>query len=695
MPPQFLQDLNRKDQIKQALQWLQADEELRRQFLADPEAIIQQWADAGHLLSDDAKRQLLRAIEKSGFEGAYDRYWRGGVVRGKQAELTISPPTYPADPGLEDVAADDAPTPQRIVNTGFAETAVPEELIGNSNPLAAAADYYFIFEVGEKLAGSIEAEDVELPTEELPPEALLQVALFTFKSEIELTPGQDVGEIRLQPDGTVRVVSLAARPDVADDLLARRLFFPVKTPAAPGRHRLRCNVYYRQTLVQSRLVTAHVAQPPAAGPALVSEVDYTLSHKLDGRQLTQMGQTRLSLMLNDNGDGTHGFRFFGEEKFKNDAELGEGELQDLIQMARGGLRMAAWGEERPYQPGDAYRYQGDFDETRFKEDVVRLALRGYRFYDALINRLAGDADQAWALADLMLKPGQVQIASKKSARLVIPAALFYDYPLDDGLKTSKYSLCPDFMAAIKNESDLTETACLQGECPSYEDDKTICPSGFWGYRHSLGLPVTVADDDDAAAAILSPETPGMAVSVSTDPNLRARPNHEKRLKKMGLGWEYADDRDATLEMLKQTESQVVYFYCHGGVQNNLPYLSVGPVGGSRITRANLRNKRIRWGEVRPLVFINGCHTTALEPEMALDLVSGFVEVSRAAGVVGTEITIFEPIAVIFAEECLRRFLVERQTIGEAIRGARLKMLQAGNPLGLVYIPYVMAGLKLA
>ncbi|MFQ5420604.1 MAG: hypothetical protein ACE5EY_09605, partial [Anaerolineae bacterium] len=681
------------DQIKQVLLWLRDDPDLRARFLADPEAVIQQWAVAGHVLSDDAKRQLLRAIEKSGFDGAYDRYWGGGVVKGSQEALTIAPPSRPVD--QEEMAAANGKAPQQIVNTGFVEADEPETLVDGAEPLAAAADYYFIFEVGEKLAGSIEAEDVELPTEELPPEALLSVALFTFKSEIELTPGQDVGEIRLQPDGTVRVVSPAAQPAVAADLLARRLFFPVKTPASPGRHRLRCNVYYRQTLVQSRLVTVHVAQAPADGPALVSEVDYTLSHKLDGRQLTQMGKTRLSLMLNDNGNGTHGFRFFGEKQFKNDAELGEGELQDLIQMARGGLRKAAWGEERPYQPGDAYRYQdGDFDEARFKEDVVRLALRGYRFYDTLINRLAGDADKAWDLADLMLKPGQVQIASKKSARLVIPAALFYDYPLDDGLKTSKYELCSDFMAAIQNGSDLTKTACLQGECPTYDDDKTICPSGFWGYRHSLGLPVTVAEEDDAAVAIASPDTPGMAVSVSTDPNFRARPNHEKRLKKMELGWEYADDRDETLDMLKQTEAQVVYFYCHGGVKDNLPYLSVGPVGGSRITRGNLRAKRIRWGAVRPLVFINGCHTTALEPEMALDLVSGFVEVSRAAGVVGTEITIFEPIAVTFAEECLRRFLVERDSIGEAIRAARLKMLQAGNPLGLVYIPYVMAGLKL-
>lgn len=49
----------------------------------------------------------------------------------------------------------------------------------------------------------------------------------------------------------------------------------------------------------------------------------------------------------------------------------------------------------------------------------------------------------------------------------------------------------------------------------------------------------------------------------------------------------------------------------------------------------------------------------------------------------------------FAEACFDRFMLKRETLGEAIRGARLMMLQAGNPLGLVYIPYAMAGLKLA
>jgi CHAT domain-containing protein len=208
------------------------------------------------------------------------------------------------------------------------------------------------------------------------------------------------------------------------------------------------------------------------------------------------------------------------------------------------------------------------------------------------------------------------------------------------------------------------------------------------------LPVSVKEAPDAPALILSHAAPKLAVSVSTDPSFTKRPQHELALQAMGFGWEYADSRDETIQMLRTTDSQVVYFYCHGGLTaENFPYLSVGPPGESRFTRSNLRDYHIRWRDVRPLIFINGCHTTALTPEAAIDLVSGFVETSHAAGVVGTEITIFEPIAVAFAEEFFDRFLKRWQTMGEAVRGARLKMLKDGNPLGLVYIPYALPGLR--
>ena len=48
----------------------------------------------------------------------------------------------------------------------------------------------------------------------------------------------------------------------------------------------------------------------------------------------------------------------------------------------------------------------------------------------------------------------------------------------------------------------------------------ICPSGFWGYRHKLGLPVTVGSAPDGPSQIEYDAEPAFAVGISTDPALR-------------------------------------------------------------------------------------------------------------------------------------------------------------------------------
>jgi hypothetical protein len=61
---------------------------------------------------------------------------------------------------------------------------------------------------------------------------------------------------------------------------------------------------------------------------------------------------------------------------------------------------------------------------------------------------------------------------------------------------------------------------------------------------------------------------------------------------------------------------------------------------------------------------------------------------------GTEITIFESLACRFAPACLRPFL-RGVRLGEAVRQARLEVLAAQNPLGLVYVPYAPHDLRFA
>jgi hypothetical protein len=299
----------------------------------------------------------------------------------------------------------------------------------------------------------------------------------------------------------------------------------------------------------------------------------------------------------------------------------------------------------------------------------------------------------------MRSPGEVQLATKVSARWLVPIAMFYDYPLDTGLTNAEFKLCQTYATAVRQNTPLQDTPCFQGNCPHYGEDDVICPSGFWGFRHALGIPPSVQGAPDAPLTLSAPDGIKLAVAVCTDPNFHGRQAHEKALRTLlpagQMHWLYADERAETLELMQKEEPHLLYFFCHGRVASDTPSLIVGPPTARGISRDNLRNASIRWRTTRPLIFLNGCHTTALAPELALDLVSGFIGTSYAAGVIGTEITTFVPLARTFAESCLQQFLVHKRPIGEAIRHARLTLLQRANPLGLIYVPYVLTGLKIA
>jgi predicted hotdog family 3-hydroxylacyl-ACP dehydratase len=590
------------------------------------------------------------------------------------------------------------PPQERVVNTGFAPLGQADQSIDKRMPLASGQRYYFWLDVGELDPNSIENIPTPIPIEHLPSEALLRVAIFGLKDEIEITPEADVGELQLLPDGTARVVRQPlqqSNPPLLSNLLTKRLFFPVTVPGKPGTFRLRCNIYFEQILIQSRLIHAQVMdKPQPTEEALRSVVDYTLSHTFWPAHLNRLDSHRLSLMLNTNGDKTH-ILIFGQKDgslFKNEAVLSATELKKPIENARKALCKVSWGDNNSWTglPKQQYLYRDQkFDLDRLREDVTNLAIGGYILYNALIDKLSGGRKRADELAGLMRHSGLVQIAMRQSPSHVLPAALFYDYPLDT---QANHKLCETFTSSLQGKEPLEKSACFSGACPSHNQLDHICPSGFWGYRHLLGMPVSVVDGTDVPPEIILKGKAEIVAGVAT--NLNQLNEHMQKLQTLhsNLGWHYSDNRAKILELLKTTKAHIIYFYCHGGLANNVPYLQVGS-GNDYIEGSNLRAYGISWDNPRPLVFINGCHTTALDPEQAINLVQDFVN-TGGAGVIGTEITIFEPLACGFAEECLRLFLSGNSSIGEAVRSARLKLLKEGNPLGLVYTPFVIPSLRL-
>ncbi len=615
---------------------------------------------------------------------------------------------------LEGLPSKSVKSQERTVNTGFSAVSSPDQDLTMHVPLQAGEQYFFWLSIGKRDVASLETGPS--PQVHVPLDATIRAALFGFEDGLILTPGADIGELRERGGESMEPIRQPLGEKTPQIINAgERLYFPVRAPAEPGEYRMRCNLYWGQILLQSRLVEVLVeVNPVAHGEEVVLRVtpDYTIAPSLNPAHLRQLPEHRLSVLMNQNQDGTHSFHFLGAENgrlYKNDdIRFGENELQDMITTARKKLRRVSWDSEEEWRDKeqDPYRYQ---DQTlkidRLKADLINLAQWGYAFYDAISQRLAGhNGIDEYDLQDLMVKPGLVQIALKELPSYILPVSLIYDYDLDVG--APDLSLCPMFEAAVVNQQALEETTCFQGNCPSRGDLKVICPSGFWGFRHYLGTPLTVVNTQDKEEIgeknNTAPDIPPvieiqgelrLAAGVAT--NLDFTESHIKKISNLRTGThlDYADNRDRVIEVLKGNP-HVVYFYCHGGYAGTGPYLQVGSEDDPQIIDpTNIKAYKIRWDSPRPLVFINGCHTTSVAPLQALQFISPLVTRARCAGVIGTEITIFEELATRFAEACLGRFYAG-ESIGEAIRNARLALLQEGNPLGLVYIPFVMAGLRL-
>ena len=252
----------------------------------------------------------------------------------------------------------------------------------------------------------------------------------------------------------------------------------------------------------------------------------------------------------------------------------------------------------------------------------------------------------------MSKSGLVQIALKLSPPAILPAAIIYDYAWDSDaydFDTTTFSLCETFAAGIeaanKGLAKIEECLCFLGQCSlkqkikaiQQDPDKNlrdlppiICPSGFWGYRHALGFPLTLAKGLNANPVINYDNKVRVLAGVSTDPEFVERDPHIERLKVLGkIGLDRDESYDQILKRLKQTKPHLIYFYCHGGVRlNKSPYLQVGLE--DRFSPESFLKEGIRWSNPRPLVFINGCHTTSLNPEISLNFVTPLVQLGGAS-----------------------------------------------------------------
>jgi hypothetical protein len=161
---------------------------------------------------------------------------------------------------------------------------------------------------------------------------------------------------------------------------------------------------------------------------------------------------------------------------------------------------------------------------------------------------------------------------------------------------------------------------------------------------------------------------------------------------------------ADIRELLSKDLPFIYFFCHGqkatvndpnvalGIGKD-EILSVGEFTGWVYT--SWRTPPVIWTKVRPLVFINACHSLEISPGTIASYVDAFVGAAKAVGVIGTEVKVPQNLASEYAEIFFHHLLVKQRPIEQALKEARFSFLAAGNLFGLVYTAHAWAHLNVA
>ena len=293
----------------------------------------------------------------------------------------------------------------------------------------------------------------------------------------------------------------------------------------------------------------------------------------------------------------------------------------------------------------------------------------------------------------------IQVCRPTSSDFAFPWALIYDIPLNIDR--------PSFCRLV---TDWDEVGPLVSggarKCPhGPHKENVLCPFGFWGVRYSIDQ---LSSTDESVFAIVAPDAWDFVVAETQyGVDRTALATHVKNLgATLHQRFPSANVREGpdknTIRQLLGCDLPLVYFYCHGEGQfdgDPNTYLGVGKNEAIRAEELQdwvqiwLGEKKRIWDKVRPLVFINACHSLEIYPDTLVSYLNAFVGAARAAGVIGTEVKVHQDLAMQVAEQFFDLLLTQGRSVDEALRTIRLDYLADGNLLGLFYTPYCWSELK--
>lgn len=604
----------------------------------------------------------------------------------------------------------------RYLNTHFSRSRPKRE--GTSDDpvlpgsrLGRGRTYYLAVDIRSERARSHAVDEVEWPDQQLPDRELaeaqggrsLRVALFSQ----DFTLVEDQKPLWLPLYGP-----------------SERLYFQVVAPDRLGLTQIRLCVYYKNNLVQSRMVYAHVGRGKRAdaGRGNWSEVEVTLSATFG--DLERLQPRGLNIVFNEDDTGTHALFVRGDGLKDNVFDLRE-EMPAALKEFRDTLHSIMFVDD-----SETYRLERKPGEHNWgtdgtlTKDLRGLAGVGSNWYLGLFG--AEKRGLELALRERLEEPTTIQIVRAKGTH-VFPWAVIYDLPL---VPSETNKVCLEFRNHVTAEGTLDYAACRVA-CPHLDrtrhppkvDPDVVCVFGFWGIKHVVEQPLSASiklEERDGGEAERRPSSVRDVIKYEGKPVLRVgvslRMGFVQEHVQALQDWIHDEERcqpfepDRTLaevgDGLSSTPLHMYYFYCHGGQSEPKPeesrprrevWLSVG--NGERIKPAHIRSGwdlEEKWvlGQppFLPLVFLNGCGTLSVSPGSSAEFLHEFTA-AGASGIIGTEISVDERLAQEVGLEFLKAFAQGREA-AHIIQELRHRLLLKNNPLGLVYTPYCYAGLHL-
>jgi hypothetical protein len=566
------------------------------------------------------------------------------------------------------------------------------DLLDSKAPLPSGFAFKIRLDIGKLSKESAVINPEPIPEHLLPQDIWLDVVLSSTDFSVSASP-TDVGHTTASGRFFLKSDGSPATTENGD----RYLFFYLLAPPKSGTARLRINYYFHNHLVQSQLLTAGIGE---SQPGYFIKTDYTLSYSLlDIGELPARAQ--ISILTNTNG-GSHQIYVRQGDQAGNlvgqacTYYLKAEQIDKLVDDLRAVLR------DKVALPTEKRCSKG-----QLQDNLRQLAPIGRQLWTLTVGQCLHEVYRALKLA----QDGVIQVSRPTTSDYTFPWGLVYDISLSEGPENWKFcSLVEQWDDQASPQTILVEPGTRR--CPKVPNGihprDTLCPFGFWGYLHDIEqlsstdtpirrIPIHASLEFDMAAAL-------------TQYNVERRPlNQHIKAISTALKSEFPhgklnSGKDlATVKSLLGKDLPFIYFLCHGARDTDADpdtYLSIGDQEKIRardfidwVQEWFLNDDRVVWDKIRPLIFINACHSLEISNKTLVSYLDAFLTTGHAAGVIGTEVRVRPAVAMDIAQEFYKLFF-KGVSVGQALHQIRTDYLAHGNLYGLIYTAYCWSDLAI-